>query len=73
MRKKRGAKKRFIDIRIYLDAQSVYFGADRVDELEELKIQEIFRKQLYKLRLENGYVEDNEENREYLKHLQREF
>ena len=70
MRKKKGAKKRFIDVRIYLDTESVYFGADRVDEKEELEVQRIFRKDIYRLKLENGYVENNEENREYLKLLQ---
>ena len=70
MRKKKGAKKRFIDARIYLDTESVYFGADRVDEKEELEVQRIFRKDIYRLKLENGYVENNEENREYLKLLQ---
>ena len=73
MKKKRGAKKRFIDVRIYLDTQSVYFGADRVDETEELEIQKIFRKELYRLRLENGYIENNEENRNYLTWLQKHF
>jgi len=73
MTKKRGTKKRFIDVRIYLDTQSIYFGADRVDEIEELEIQKIFRKELYRLRLENGYIENNEENRNYLKWLQEHF
>ena len=73
MIKKRGTKKRFIDVRIYLDTQSIYFGADRVDEIEELEIQKIFRKELYRLRLENGYIENNEENRNYLKWLQEHF
>lgn len=73
MKKKRGAKKRFIDIRVYLDTQSVYFGADRVDEIEELEVQKIFKKELYKLRLENGHIEDNEKNRNYLKWLQKHF
>jgi len=70
MKKKRGAKKRFIDVRIYLDTQSVYFGADRVDEIKELEIQKIFKKELYKLMLENGHIENNEENRNYLRWLQ---
>lgn len=70
MAKRQGAKRKYVDIRIYLDTQGVYFGADRVDEIKELEIQQIFRKELYRLRLENGHIEDTEENRNHLKYLQ---
>lgn len=53
--KKRGAKKRYIDIRIYLDTCGTYFEADRMDEIDEIFILNHFSEKIDRIRRENGY------------------
>ena len=70
--KKRGAKKRGLDIRIFLDTESVFIEGNRADEDVEHTIQCLLEKQIYRAKLENGYIENNKENRQNLKRLQEE-
>jgi hypothetical protein len=66
----KGARKKSIEIRIFLDNESIFLGGDRMDEQSELAIKRVLKTQLFREKLENGYIEDNQKNRDYLKFLQ---
>jgi hypothetical protein len=66
----KGAKKKSIEIRIFLDTDSVFYEGERIDEGQERLINKILQARLYRAKLENGYIEDNQENRGYLNYLQ---
>lgn len=66
----KGARKKSVEIRIFLDTDSVFYEGERLDEGYEKLIKKILQARLYRAKIENGYIEDNQENRDYLKYLQ---
>jgi hypothetical protein len=59
--RKGGARKRYVDIRIFLDNKSVFFEGGRVDDEKELALQRIFEKEIFRVQLENGYIKNPRE------------
>ena len=45
---KRGRKKKFITVRVYIKDEDVYIEGNRVDELKEIKILSLLREDIYK-------------------------
>jgi len=49
---KRGRKKKFITVRVYIRDEEIYIDGNRVNELKEIKILSLLREDIYKYKEE---------------------
>jgi len=52
---KRGRKKKFITVRVYIKDEEIYIDGNRVNELKEIKILSLLREDIYKYKEEVNY------------------
>jgi hypothetical protein len=68
-RVKKGRVKKSIEIKIFLDDESVFLEGERLNTLDENAVRRVFKDVILEYQMDNGFFEDNEKNRKYLEFL----